>query len=109
MAAYFLIGVGGTGMRCLESFVHLCALGLCDHKEVHLLSVETDFQNGNKNRSDQLIGLYQSVRKGSDGAQIAPQSGTFFSAQLHYYRFATQYTQSKADATLRKNAGAAHG
>jgi hypothetical protein len=99
MASYFVIGVGGTGMRCLEAFTHLCALGLCDSHDIHLLSIETDFQNGNKNRTDGLISLYQEIRKGNDGKQLKPSSDTFFSAQLHYYRFATQYTQSKADAT----------
>ena len=27
----FLIAIGGTGMRCLEAFVHLCAAGLFDN------------------------------------------------------------------------------
>jgi outer membrane protein insertion porin family len=32
--ALFVIAIGGTGMRCLESFVHLCAIGMLDGREV---------------------------------------------------------------------------
>ena len=30
----FVIAIGGTGMRCLESFVHLCAIGMFDNEEI---------------------------------------------------------------------------
>lgn len=35
----FVVGIGGTGMRCIESFVHLCAIGMFDDTEVHLLAM----------------------------------------------------------------------
>ena len=33
MDKLFVIAIGGTGMRCLESFVHLCAIGMFDNEE----------------------------------------------------------------------------
>ena len=33
MAKLFVIAIGGTGMRCLESFVHLCAIGMFDNHD----------------------------------------------------------------------------
>ena len=34
---YFVIGIGGTGMRCLEAFTHMCAMGFYDNKEINNL------------------------------------------------------------------------
>ena len=45
----FIIGIGGTGMRCLETFTHMCAMGLYDGMEFNVLTLDTDFTNGNKN------------------------------------------------------------
>jgi hypothetical protein len=28
MATYYVFAIGGTGARCLESFIFLCAMGL---------------------------------------------------------------------------------
>ena len=43
----FLIGIGGTGMRCLEAFVHTCAIGMLDNSEINILALDTDLDNGN--------------------------------------------------------------
>lgn len=53
----FVIAIGGTGMRCLESFVHLCAMGMFDGKEINVLTLDTDQANGNKGRVEQLLSL----------------------------------------------------
>lgn len=46
----FVIAIGGTGMRCLEAFVHLCAIGMFDNEEINILTLDTDQSNGNKGR-----------------------------------------------------------
>ncbi|MDE5975834.1 MAG: hypothetical protein K2G69_04735, partial [Muribaculaceae bacterium] len=88
----FIIAIGGTGMRCLESFVHLCAAGMFDNKTIDILTIDTDYANGNKSRVEQLIGLYNNVKSdnGNDSGG-SPRSNTFFSAKLNLYRFATDY------------------
>jgi hypothetical protein len=89
----FLIAIGGTGMRCLESFVHLCAAGLFDNHTIEILTLDTDQNNGNKERVENLIELYNKV-KTNDGSNIGgePRSNTFFSAKLNLYRFFTDYS-----------------
>ncbi len=62
----FVIAIGGTGMRCLEAFTHLCAVGMFDDQEIEVLTLDTDQNNGNKAKVEQLIGLYSRV-KSSDG------------------------------------------
>ena len=95
----FVIAIGGTGMRCLESFVHLCAIGMFDNEEINILTLDTDQTNGNKGRVEQLIDLYQKVKsekpENIDGG--SPNANTFFSAKINLYRFFTDY-----NATERK-------
>lgn len=55
----FVVGIGGTGMRCIESFVHLCAIGMFDDTEVHLLAMDTDKDNGNFRRLATLVDNYK--------------------------------------------------
>ncbi len=85
---YFVIGIGGTGMRCLEAFTHLCAMGMFDNREIDILSIDTDTNNGNKGRSEQLIERYIRI-KGMD--QGKPTANSFFSAKLNLHKFAPEY------------------
>lgn len=39
---FFVLGIGGTGMRCIESLIHLCAMGMFDDTDIHLLALDTD-------------------------------------------------------------------
>jgi hypothetical protein len=88
----FVIAIGGTGMRCLEAFTHLCAVGMFDDQEIEVLTLDTDQNNGNKAKVEQLIGLYSRV-KSSDG-KINANSDTFFSAKLNLHRYWTNYEVS---------------
>ncbi len=89
----FLIAIGGTGMRCLESFVHLCASGLFDNHTIEILTLDTDQNNGNKDRVESLIELYNKVKTNDASNKGGEQrSNTFFSAKLNLYRFFTDYS-----------------
>lgn len=89
----FLIAIGGTGMRCLEAFVHLCAAGLFDNHTIEILTLDTDQNNGNKDRVESLIALYNKVKTNDAANQGGEQrSDTFFSAKLNLYRFFTDYS-----------------
>ncbi len=89
---YFIIGIGGTGMRCIEAFTHLCAIGLFDNKEIDILSIDTDTNNGNKGRSEQLIDRYIRIKGGADGK---PTANSFFTAKLNIYKFAPEYSGNR--------------
>lgn len=71
--ALYLIAVGGTGMRCLESFVHLCAIGMFADKEIKILTIDTDAANGNKRRAEELVNRYIRIKGDSKAS-----SETFF-------------------------------
>lgn len=91
MANIFVIGIGGTGMRCIEAFTHLCAIGMFDNTDVHMLALDTDKDNGNFTRLKNLKEAYIKT-KGVNKRQFA-LNDTFFSANLHYYQFSPDYSK----------------
>ena len=87
----FVIGIGGTGMRCIEAFIHLCAIGMFDDTDVHLLALDTDKNNGNFTRLKDLKEAYLNT-KGVNKNHYSLKD-TFFSANLHYYQFSPDYSK----------------
>ena len=77
---FFVLGIGGTGMRCIESLIHLCAMGMFDNTEIHLLALDTDKNNGNFSRLKEVKEAYCNA-KGMDPASRTASHDTFFSAQ----------------------------
>jgi len=93
MDKLFVIAIGGTGMRCLESFVHLCGIGMFDNQEIEVLTLDTDQNNGNKGRVEELINLYNRIKtSGTSVPGGTPNANTFFSAKLNLHRFWTNYS-----------------
>lgn len=90
---YFVMGIGGTGMRCIESLIHLCAMGLFDETEIHLLALDTDKNNGNFSRLKKVKEAYLNT-KGLDKKKRVANKDTFFSANIKYYEFSPNYEKS---------------
>ena len=62
--SYYLIGIGGTGARCMEAFIHLCGAGLLkDSQPVKMVYVDADVSCGNLTRTQQTADLYEKARK----------------------------------------------
>jgi len=91
MDKLFVIAIGGTGMRCLEAFTHLCGIGMFDNQEIEILTLDTDQNNGNKGRVEELIGLYNRIKTTGASVGGTPNANTFFSAKLNLHRFFTNY------------------
>lgn len=92
----FVIAIGGTGMRLLESFVHLCAIGMFDGQEIDILTIDTDNGNGNKDRTENLLNLYNKIKTSEGKKGGTPNRQTFFSAKLNLYRFYTDYSGNRS-------------
>lgn len=82
-------------MRCIESLIHLCAMGMFDDTEIHLLALDTDKNNGNFSRLKEVKEAYSNT-KGSIDADKVALSNTFFSANLKYYEFSPNYEQKSS-------------
>lgn len=92
MDKLFIIAIGGTGMRCLESFTHLCAIGMFDSREIDLLTLDTDQSNGNKAKVEQQVQLYNRIKTSGTISGGTPNANTFFSAKLNLHRYYTNYS-----------------
>lgn len=57
MTTNLLIGLGGTGAKIAESFLHLCAAGL-GPKETYIAFVDQDRANGNSARAHETLKRY---------------------------------------------------
>lgn len=101
----FVIAIGGTGMRCLEAFVHLCAIGMFDNEEINILTLDTDQSNGNKGRVERLIELYNKVKTDNPATPGgSPNANTYFSAKLNLYRFYTDYSKASRSSYAKISA-----
>ena len=98
---YFVLGIGGTGMRCIESLLHLCGVGMFDDTDIYLLALDTDKDNGNFNRLKEVKESYVKA-KGTDSSQRTALSDTFFSANVHYYEFSPDYEKKSDFVTVFK-------
>ncbi|NES19561.1 MAG: hypothetical protein F6K41_11690 [Symploca sp. SIO3E6] len=57
--ALYLIGIGGTGAKCVEAVTQIAASGLFSESTIRVLFVDADETNGNLERSRTSIGIYQ--------------------------------------------------
>ena len=83
----FLIAAGGTGMRCLQAFVNLCAIGM--YKElgkVHVLLMDTDEENKDKRNAENLIQSYRKIRNSIGGSE-------YFSCDIELSVFVPDYSK----------------
>lgn len=62
--SYYLIGIGGTGAKCLEAFVNLSGAGLLkDSQPVKMIFVDADVSCGNLQRTQKTVDLYTKAKK----------------------------------------------
>lgn len=95
----FLIGIGGTGMRCLEAFVHTCAMGMYDDAEVNILALDTDLDNGNFTRLKELVqDCYMKVK--GYGKDHYKNKDSFFSAKINLYTFTPDYSDASKNGSF---------
>ncbi|MBI3650564.1 MAG: hypothetical protein HY231_05895 [Acidobacteria bacterium] len=55
---YYIIGIGGTGAKCVEALTHLCAAGLMPEGELYTLFVDPDKANGSLERAEITLQQY---------------------------------------------------
>lgn len=74
--SYYMIGIGGTGAKCVEAFVHLCAAGLMpDNRAFFALFVDPDGSNGSLKRAGGLLQNYYDCHQMKLGSTDLFKSG----------------------------------
>ncbi len=67
--SHYVVGIGGTGAKCVEALIHLCAAGLMvDSKQLFALFVDTDGSNGSLGRAQTLLQNYKACHEMQRGA-----------------------------------------
>lgn len=67
MSAY-VIGIGGTGAKCVEALIHLCAAGALPDDDLYAVFVDPDRSNGSLERAETTLQQYtrcKSLRLGA--------------------------------------------
>lgn len=59
----YVIGIGGTGSRCLKSLIHLCACGIIKGKDLTLMMIDLDDNCGDVQDLKTLLDLYINCQK----------------------------------------------
>ena len=57
----FVIGIGGTGAKCLEHLLHCCSAGL-GPEQLWVGMIDQDEANGNVSRTKVLLSKYQNLQ-----------------------------------------------
>src|SRR3989338_1308322 len=60
---YYVIGIGGTGAKCVEALTHLCSSGMMPDGELYTLFVDPDGANGNLERSQITLQQYVNCKQ----------------------------------------------
>jgi hypothetical protein len=86
--ACYVIGIGGTGAKCVEALIHLCAAGLMPDKknaageivgpeDLYVAFVDSDVSNGSLDRARNTLTKYMDCKQNRFG------SIDLFKTQLH--------------------------
>lgn len=77
----FIVAMGGSGAKVLESVIHMAALGTWKIDHIHALLVETDSGNGNMNRMQDTYKRYQTIQP------LYKDCVPFFSTEITLYKW----------------------
>ena len=61
--SYNIILLGGTGAKCGEILLHMCANGYFKYRSLNILYIDSDLQNGNAEKFRNLYKTYEECRK----------------------------------------------
>jgi Tubulin like len=69
----YIIAIGGSGAKCVESIVQIAATGLYTKEEIEVLFVDPDENNGNVDRARKTLSTYQACQKLVTGGSTEQQ------------------------------------
>mgnify|MGYP001570240403 CR=1 FL=1 len=98
--SYYVIGIGGTGARCIEAFVHLCAAGLMPQGKLNLYFVDADETNGNLVFAKDMISKYTGFLEGIHRSGSVLGSASLFQTEIHTHEVWSPFKRYQASVTL---------
>lgn len=98
--SYYVIGIGGTGARCVEAFVHLCAAGLMPAGELNVYFVDADKTNGNLINARELITKYNNVKDGLRRSGSTLGNSPLFQSEINNNEIWSPFRKYESSVTL---------
>lgn len=106
MAQNLVIGLGGTGGKLIESFLHVCGAGLGPEHETAVAFLEQDKDNGNTTRAREGLSDYIDVHEmlhGAEGDYRVPANFRYIKTKLVPHRDPNRVTdQSRRSADIER-------
>jgi Tubulin like len=101
----FVICVGGSGAKCLESIVHMAAAGLYSEQPIEVLMVDPDEANGSVERALRSLNVYQTCQQSIAGEHQAdsPWMRTSIKSYGLWSPFADLSTNKELDSLFQYN------
>lgn len=56
---FYVVGIGGTGAKCIEAIIQLASVGLIPTNKLRILFIDADETNGNLQRVQKSLNIYQ--------------------------------------------------
>jgi hypothetical protein len=95
----YVIGVGGSGAKCLESMIHMAATGLLGDSKLEVLLVDPDESNGNVERTRNSLNIYQKCQQLVNAGDKAIDSG-WMAAPIKYHGLWSPFAQESQSREL---------
>jgi hypothetical protein len=95
----YVIGVGGSGAKCLESMIHFAATGLLGDSKLELLLVDPDESNGNVERTRNSLNIYQNCQQLVNAGDKAVSFG-WMGSTIKYHGLWSPFAQESQSREL---------
>ena len=95
--SFYVIGIGGTGAKCIEAIVQLASIGLLPTNKLHILFVDADETNGNLNKTQNTLVCYQQCYEILKGQN---RKSHWMQTDIEAYQPWSPFNQTSTDKTL---------
>ncbi|MBW4668506.1 MAG: tubulin-like doman-containing protein [Cyanomargarita calcarea GSE-NOS-MK-12-04C] len=95
--AFYIIGIGGTGAKCIESVIHLASIGLFAEEPIRILFIDADESNGNVERTRSSLNVYQKCFKLQEGEK---QQASWMKTPIESYDLWSPFNETSTNRTL---------
>ena len=97
MMSFYVVGIGGTGAKCVEAIIQLTSVGLIPTNKLRILFIDADETNGNLQRSQTSLSLYQKCYQLLQGKH---QECPWMTTNIESYGVWSPFTKNNADRKL---------
>jgi len=95
--SWYVVGIGGTGSKCIEAIIQLASIGLIENKKLKILFIDADETNGNLQRAKNSLKIYQDCYKLFQGKQ---QECPWMSTEITSYGVWSPFSNASVNKRL---------